>query len=92
MPIDPWFPLAMYYTDIEDAEIQKESLVNTILELESKGKPRRIDEKTAWTGDFHGVGQIQDDPRFAWVTKQIEADRYFSTAVVLSLQNYRNTS
>ena len=72
MPIEPWFPLAMYYTDIEDAETQKEFLVNTILELESKGKPRRIDEKTAWTGDFHGVGQIQDDPRFAWVIKHIE--------------------
>ena len=73
MPIEPWFPLAMYYTDIEDYEQHKESLASTILELEKQGKERRIDDKTAWTGDFHGIGQIQDDPRFTWVTKQVES-------------------
>ena len=72
MPIEPWFPLAIYYTDVEDAADYKESLVSSVLELEQQGKERRIDEKTAWTGDFHGVGRIQDDPRFSWVTKQIE--------------------
>jgi uncharacterized protein (TIGR02466 family) len=72
MPIEPWFPLAIYYTDVENSAEQKDSLVSTILELEEKGKERRIDEKTAWTGDFHGVGQLQEDPRFAWVTNQIE--------------------
>lgn len=73
MPIEPWFPLAMYYTDVDNAEAQKEALVSAILELEEKGKERRIDDKTAWTGDFHGVGRIQEDPRFAWVTEHIEA-------------------
>ena len=73
MPIEPWFPLAIYYTDLENAADHKESLVSTILKLEETGKERRIDEKTAWTGDFHGVGQIQEDQRFAWITKQIEA-------------------
>ena len=73
MPIEPWFPLAMYYTDIEGADVHKESLVSSILELEQQGTARRIDEKTAWTGDFHGVGRIQDDPRFSWVTNQIES-------------------
>ena len=73
MPIEPWFPLAIYYTDIEGAQSHKESLVSTILELEKQGKERRVDEKTAWTGDFHGVGKIQDDPRFEWVFKHIEA-------------------
>ena len=73
MPIEPWFPLAIYYTDVEDAANHKESLVSAVLELEGKGKERRVGEKTAWTGDFHGVGQIQRDPRFAWVTEQVEA-------------------
>ena len=73
MPIEPWFPLAIYYTDIEDAEAQKESLVSAILELEKQGKERRVDEKTAWTGDFHGVGKVQEDPRFKWIVKHIEA-------------------
>ena len=55
MPIEPWFPLAVYYADIDNAAAHKESLVSTILELEKKGYERRIDSETAWTGDFHGV-------------------------------------
>ena len=72
MPIEPWFPLAIYYTDLEGAVDRKESLVSAILKLEEQGKERRVDEKTAWTGDFHGVGQIQSDSRFAWITQQVE--------------------
>ena len=72
MPIEPWFPLAIYYTDINDSAAHKESLASTILELEKNAKERRVNDKTAWTGDFHGVGQIQSDPRFAWIIKQIE--------------------
>jgi uncharacterized protein (TIGR02466 family) len=73
MPIEPWFPLAIYYADIENSSVQKESLVSAILELEKKGHDRRIDSEIAWTGDFHGVGRIHEDPRFAWVVEQIEA-------------------
>lgn len=76
MPIDPWFPLAIYYADLEDAAEQKESLVSTIVYLEEKAKERRVGKKIAWTGDLHGVGQIQYDPRFAWVTEQIEAHSF----------------
>ena len=39
MPIEPWFPLAVYYADIEDAAAKKEPLVSTILELEKKVTP-----------------------------------------------------
>ena len=73
MPIEPWFPLAVYYADIEDAAAKKESLVSTILELEKKGHQRRVKSHSAWTGDFHGVGRIHDDLRFAWIVEQIEA-------------------
>ena len=73
MPIEPWFPLAVYYTDIENAAAHKESLVSAILNLEKEGYKRRIDSDIAWTGDFHGVGRIYDDPSFAWIVEQIEA-------------------
>lgn len=72
MPIEPWFPLAIYYTDLENSAAHKESLTSTILELEENAKERRVDDKTAWTGDFHGAGQLQNDPRFVWIIEQIE--------------------
>lgn len=73
MPIEPWFPLAIYYADIANSAAKKESLVSAILELEQKGHERRIDSEVAWTGDFHGVGRIHEDSRFAWIVDQIEA-------------------
>ncbi len=73
MPIEPWFPLAVYYADVEDAAGQKKSLVSAILELETTGYDRRVDSETAWTGDFHGIGRIHADPRFTWIVAQIEA-------------------
>ena len=72
MPIEPWFPLAIYYADIENAAQQKESLVSSILKLEDSSHKRRIDSDIAWTGDFHGVGRIHKHPDFAWVVKQVE--------------------
>ena len=72
MPIEPWFPLAVYYADVEDAAVRQKSLVSTILELETQGHERRVNSTTAWTGDFHGVGRIHEDPRFAWIVEQIE--------------------
>lgn len=73
MPIEPWFPLAIYYADVANSAAKKESLVSAILELEQKGHERRIDSEIAWTGDFHGVGRIHEDSRFAWIVDQIEA-------------------
>jgi uncharacterized protein (TIGR02466 family) len=73
MPIEPWFPLAVYYTDLADAPAHKDSLVSTILKLEEEnGYKRRIDDDIAWTGDFHGVGAIHEDPQFAWIVKEVE--------------------
>lgn len=74
MPIEPWFPLAIYYADLEDATEHRDSLVSSILKLEEEnGYKRRIADNIAWTGDFHGVGAIHEDPQFAWIVKQIEA-------------------
>jgi hypothetical protein len=68
MPIEPWFPLAVYYADIEDAAAKKETLIATILELETNSQKRRVDSESAWTGDVHGVGRIHENPNFTWIT------------------------
>jgi uncharacterized protein (TIGR02466 family) len=74
MPIEPWFPLAIYYADLEDAAAHKDSLVSTILQLEAEnGYKRRIADDIAWTGDFHGVGAIHENPQFTWIVEQVKA-------------------
>lgn len=74
MPIEPWFPLAIYYADLEDAAAYKDSFVSTILQLEAEnGYKRRIADDIAWTGDFHGVGAIHENPQFTWIVEQVKA-------------------
>lgn len=73
MPIEPWFPLVIYYADLEDAAAHKDSLVSTVLKLEQEsGYKRRVADNIAWTGDFHGVGAIHEDPQFTWIVKEVE--------------------
>jgi uncharacterized protein (TIGR02466 family) len=71
MPIEAWFPLAIYYEDLYGAEDQQASLLATVLELEQQGADRRAHPDMAWTGDLHGVQQIHQDPRFAWIVDQL---------------------
>jgi uncharacterized protein (TIGR02466 family) len=74
MPIEPWFPLAIYYADIDNAAAHKDTLVDNILKLEAEnGYKRRIADDIAWTGDFHGVGAIHENPQFAWIVKEVES-------------------
>ena len=72
MPIDTWFPLAVYYEDLPDADQHKQSLIDTVLQLEKEGHTPRNYPEMAWTGDLHGVEQIHTDARFAWIIKQVE--------------------
>jgi uncharacterized protein (TIGR02466 family) len=73
MPIEPWFPLVIYYADLEDAAAHKDSLVSTVLKLEEEnGYQRRVADNIAWTGDFHGVGAIHENPQFAWIVKEVK--------------------
>lgn len=72
MPIEPWFPLAIYYADLEDAANKKELLVSNILKLEEKSLQKRIAPDIAWTGDLHGAGRIHRDPNFSWIVEQLE--------------------
>jgi uncharacterized protein (TIGR02466 family) len=73
MPIEPWFPLVVYYADLEDAAAHKDSLVSTVLKLEKEdGHERRVADNLAWTGDFHGVGAIHENSQFSWIVKEVE--------------------
>jgi uncharacterized protein (TIGR02466 family) len=72
MPIETWFPLAIYYEDLADAPDHREALLATVLELEKTGEERRAYPEMAWTGDLHGVQQIHQDPRFAWIVSEVQ--------------------
>ena len=73
MPIDTWFPLAVYYEDLPNAAQHKEAMLAAVFQLEQAVVKRRNFPEMAWTGDLHGVEQIHRDPRFAWVVEQVEA-------------------
>ena len=72
MPIETWFPLAIYYHDLIDAPAHQQSLVDAVLELEQNGAERRNYPEMAWTGDLHGVEQIHLNPKFSWIVEQVE--------------------
>jgi uncharacterized protein (TIGR02466 family) len=73
MPIETWFPLAIYFDDLANAPQHQQALLAAVLQLERDGDDRRAYPEMAWTGDLHGVEQIHADPRFAWVVEQVEA-------------------
>ena len=81
MPVDTWFPLAVYYEDLPDAIAHKKQLMTAALQLEKDGYERRAFPEMAWTGDLHGAEQIHRDPRFAWIVDQVErhVQRYLQT-------------
>jgi len=72
MPIDTWFPLAIYYEDLPTADQHRNTLLQTILELEQTVEERRNFPEMAWTGDLHGVHTVHTDPRFEWIVDQVE--------------------
>jgi uncharacterized protein (TIGR02466 family) len=72
MPIETWFPLAIYYDDLLDSSSHRQTLLDTVMELERAGSERRAYPEMAWTGDLHGVEQIHNDRRFHWVVEQLE--------------------
>ncbi len=72
MPIETWFPLAIYYEDLTDAPQHHQSLVTAVLELEQNSAERRNYPDMAWTGDLHGVEQIHTLPAFSWIVGQVE--------------------
>ena len=72
MPVDTWFPLAVYYEDLPDAAAHKKQLIDAALQLEKDGHERRAFPEMAWTGDLHGAEQIHTDSRFVWIVDKVE--------------------
>jgi uncharacterized protein (TIGR02466 family) len=72
MPLETWFPLAIYCEDLFDAPEHQQALLDTVLQLEIEGSERRAYPEMAWTGDLHGIEQIHTDPRFEWIVKQVQ--------------------
>ncbi len=72
MPIETWFPLAIYYEDLPDASEHQQSLVEAVLQLENAAIESRNYPEMAWTGDIHGVNQIHTHPAFQWIVEQVE--------------------
>lgn len=71
MPIETWFPLAIYYDDLPEAPTYQQQLLDTVLQLREGIEPRHYPEM-AWTGDLHGVEQIHIHPAFSWIVEQVE--------------------
>lgn len=71
MPIDAWFPLVIYYVDLETSAARKEALVKRVLELHKDAEPQRTSATSAWTGDIHNVERIHCDPAFDWITEEV---------------------
>ncbi len=72
MAIDTWFPLAVYYEDIADSKDHQAGLIDRIQYLYGKIEQKRTTDTTAWTGDVHAAEKIHADPKFDWITRQVE--------------------
>jgi uncharacterized protein (TIGR02466 family) len=72
MPIETWFPLAVYYDDLPDAKKYQQPLIDAVLQLQQEGAEPRNYPEMAWTGDLHGVEQIHLHPAFSWIVEQVE--------------------
>jgi uncharacterized protein (TIGR02466 family) len=72
MPIDTWFPLAIYFEDLPEAPQHQKALLTAILELEASVTERRNFPEMAWTGDLHGIHTLHWDERFSWLVSAVE--------------------
>ena len=71
MPIETWFPLAIYYADLDDTEEQNKQIKEHVLNLRKNADARNPDH-ASWTGDIHGLGRVHNDPNFQWLVGQVE--------------------
>jgi len=70
MALDAWFPLAIYYEDLDGAQ-HNPALAARIRELFGASGPRRTGAAASWTGDVHNVDRLHLDPAFDWLTDQV---------------------
>ena len=68
MPLETWFPLAIYHEDLADSEAHRDAMAAVIRELVDTHGRQSENPAAAWTGDVNGIQAIHEDPRFAWIT------------------------
>lgn len=73
MPLDKWFPLAIYYEDLQNSALNNPALVTRIAELRAASGEQRSSNTSSWTGDIHNVDRIHFDPTFDCITEQVES-------------------
>jgi len=71
MPIETWFPLAVYFEDLPAAGKHQAEMEAAAMDWAGKKLREDVREAAAWTGDINGVERIHDDPRFAWITAEV---------------------
>ena len=71
MRIDAWFPLIVYYADLEEGASRKAGMMQRIEKLHQLSGAQRTSESAAWTGDIHNVERIHSDSAFDWITNQV---------------------
>lgn len=72
MPLETWFPLAIYFEDLDEASTHRDAMAAAARELARAHGRRNTNLEAAWTGDVNGVQVLHEDPRFAWITAQVE--------------------
>lgn len=71
MPIDAWFPLAIYRTKLEEGDQYKDAFLKRIWALRETRPQKRTDNSSSWTGDVHGIDMVHADSTFDWLTQQV---------------------
>jgi uncharacterized protein (TIGR02466 family) len=71
MAIDIWFPLAIYYEDVKDAQKHKNKMLDKIHTLRDKAVIKRTNDESSWTGDIHDIDQLHNDSDFSWLTLEV---------------------
>lgn len=72
MPIEAWFPLAIYHADLPESSVHNALLLPAIHGLRANSPAKRTNDRSAWTGDLHAVEKLHFNPDFAWITNQVQ--------------------
>lgn len=76
MPVDIWFPLAIYFADLAESAGHNVRMKNWIQSSFGAAGPKRTSESSAWTGDIHRVDQLHHVPEFAWLSGEVGRHAY----------------
>lgn len=71
MPIEVWFPLAVYYQDLAGSAEHNPRLARHVHALHAASGAKRTEENSSWTGDVHRVDRLHFDPELEWLTNNV---------------------